>query len=473
MDKQSYQPEQLQPDQQPENLKQDHLSEVPSSEYDVTTVIHDVQAQAADDEILREQPIVQTYASIPQEDFELADTKPMQTKVVRPSMQINQEHLQKPVLEQVEERWTDDAIYKPQTKKKTKRKKGFPIFGFCMRVILIVGIIMTLIVGAMVVVYAAGDVFGLSESEEKISIEVQPDTTVTEIAEMLSEYGIIEYSTVFRAYLKYMVDEEVIFSYGNFTLTPSMPYEDLIATLQGNTLSTEEVSVTFPEGFTVIEIAERLQQNGVCTKADFLEALNSTEYEYDFLESAYANADGKAYILEGYLYPDTYTFLENSDPVTVITKFLDNFDLKMTSDLEYAIAREGWTIDEFITMASIVQQEAPTESNMIKVASVYWNRLAASDIFPKLQADPTSNYADDLAAEGFDESVYVAYDTYLSNGMPPGAIANPGMDAWESTVFYSTTNYYYFCSDLTTQEFFYAETYEQHQYNLSVAGLTE
>ncbi len=424
-----------------------------------------------------EQDVGETQQFEPPKAPDVQETPiPQPTKPTRKrtEIRIDPAKLDAPILEDGDERWDKVTVQKKKKKKRRPIRGVLGVFGVILRFLVILLLLVALAVGAMFAVFAAGDMFGLSESEEKIELTIEPNTSVTAVADMLEEQGVIDYAVVFRAYIRYSLDNEVNFSYGNFVVTPNMSYNELITELERTSESNAEVDITFPEGFNVVQIAERLQENHVCTKEEFLTAVNTEVFEYEFLTSAYENREGKAYVLEGYLFPDTYTFLENSEPRDVIVRFLENFDRKYTDIMRNVTANKGFTIDEMITIASIVQQEAPHKESMLNVSSVYHNRLVDSATFPKLQADPTGRYADrTLAVNGIDPAVVTAYDTYLSDGLPPGAIANPGIDAIQSALYPNETEYYYFCSNLETQEFFYAYTYDQHQQNLVLAGLTE
>ena len=119
-------------------------------------------------------------------------------------------------------------------------------------------------------------------------------------------------------------------------------------------------------------------------------------------------------------------------------------------------------------MASIVQKEAATTGTMTLVASVFWNRLRNKDVFPLLQSDPTSNYANDVVRpnmEVVDETIVNSYDTYKSPGLPPGAICNPGIDAIDAVLEDYKSNYFYFIANINTKQTYFAETLEEHYAN--------
>ena len=134
----------------------------------------------------------------------------------------------------------------------------------------------------------------------------------------------------------------------------------------------------------------------------------------------------------------------------------------------------GKTLEETLTLASIVQAEAGDTANMKRVASVFYNRLNNSDDFPLLQSDPTSAYVRDVIIPNSDyvtDNMKTAYDTYKGAGLPPGPICNPGLDAIKAVLYPAETDYFYFCSNLETGEFYYAKTLEEHEANLVKAGL--
>ena len=169
--------------------------------------------------------------------------------------------------------------------------------------------------------------------------------------------------------------------------------------------------------------------------------------------------------MEGYLFPDTYYYYKNSEPEEVCQKIYYNFNEKMTPERYKKMKECNLSLDQLITFASIVQAEAPTSEDMVLVASVFWNRLEHSDEFPRLESDPTSNYAKDVVRpnmEYFDEAFVSAYDTYKTTGLPSGAICNPGIEAIDAVLAHQSSDYYYFVANILTKETFFSETIEEH-----------
>lgn len=239
------------------------------------------------------------------------------------------------------------------------------------------------------------------------------------------------------------------------------------------------VTVTFPEGYTAAEIAERLEENGVCSAAEFM-ALTSdpvflSESTADCLSDLPADAVSEcAFALEGYIFPDTYEFYRGESPRRAIGRFLNNTSARLTEEHRARAEELGFTMDEIITLASIIQKEAGFKEEMPKVSSVLHNRLKSPE-FQKLQCDVTIHYVNKFITDSpyltGDTAGYAEkYNTYKCKGLPAGPICNPGLDAIEAALYPADTDYYYFVTD-SDNNYYYAETYEQHKENCKAVGL--
>lgn len=357
--------------------------------------------------------------------------------------------------------------------KKSKKTKTRRVVGVFVKIIVTLMIVAILGITAIAGVYAYGDYAGIVGNGIKVKVSIPPNTYVSQVGNILKENGIIKYPEIFNLYTKYFHKEEIKLHYGTFSLDSNMGYKQLIKILQNPANSESGIKVTIKEGQNVLDIAKTLEENHVCTQQDFLNEVANGEFNFEFI-AGIQNPQDRMYRLEGYLFPDTYTFKQDTPAKEVINTMLTNFEKKFTPQMKYAIKISGFTFDQMITLASIVQAEAPTKPDMMKVSSVYRNRLANPKEYKKLQADPTSKYANRvIAKEGATKEMVDAYDTYKSEGLPPGAINNPGLEAILSAIYPATTDYYYFCSDLSTGQFYYANTYDQHKKNLTLAGLSE
>ncbi len=322
------------------------------------------------------------------------------------------------------------------------------------------------------IIYASGDIFGLGESELPIVVDIEQNSSITEIAELLKEKGVIKYPFVFRAYIKFEA-KDTSFKFGTFTLHPSMPYGDIISMLSQSGVSDATPSITIVEGERAVDIAQKLEEKKICSAESFLNEVKKGNYSEEFSFLKDLPDSGRLFQLEGYLFPDTHNFYQNTDAEEVVNRLLGNFEAKFTDEMMARVDELGVSLDQLITLASIIQAEAPNSSQMKMVSSVYWNRLNNSKEFKRMQSDPTKNYASLLLEYGASEEIAESYNTYSSHGLPPGAINNPGLDAIMAALYPEESNYYYFCTNLETGEFFYASDYATHQQNLAKAGLSE
>ena len=230
------------------------------------------------------------------------------------------------------------------------------------------------------------------------------------------------------------------------------------------------VNVTFPEGTNLMGIAALLEKNRVCSAADVLAAAKSTQFDsYDFI-GAITNASSRYYKLEGYLFPDTYNFYKQDSAANALKRMLNNTQNKM-ADIKTKAAAAGLTVDQLMTMASLIQSEASGTSDMYLVSSVLHNRLkdGAAHNTPRLEFDSTYYYpyrVKSEAPEGFSST----YNTYNFTGLPAGPICSPGASAIDASLNPTGTNYYYFCHSASGAAY-YAATLEEHEQNLILAGL--
>lgn len=251
--------------------------------------------------------------------------------------------------------------------------------------------------------------------------------------------------------------------------------------LLGNDVQVEEretVRITFPEGSNVIQIAQKLEENRVCSAQDFMNAANNVELLKSYALFENVDLEGRTFAAEGYLYPDTYDFYVDEGAENAIRRFLNNVQTKYGGEISEKCAELGYTLDEIINLASLIQEEAGIAKEMPLVSSVLHNRLNSSR-FPKLQCDASSFYLRDfikpLIKKGLiDETQYEnfknSYSTYICEGLSLGPITNPGIDAVNAAISPAETDYYFFCSD-PDGNYYYAETFKEHNKNCVQAGI--
>ncbi|HET9910365.1 MAG TPA: endolytic transglycosylase MltG [Anaerolineales bacterium] len=293
------------------------------------------------------------------------------------------------------------------------------------------------------------------------SFTVEPGESVNSVANRLEGEGLIRDAESFRSYLIYSgLDTSV--QAGEYKLSTAMSALDVAHELQDAT--PEEITFVVLPGWRVEEIANSLATSGLqITYDQFLEGAKVPSQEFDFL------AGGSS--VEGFLYPDAYIFPRTTSSAgEMIDRMVRNFAAHLTLDLTNGFDRQGLTIYQAVTLASMVEREAVQEEEQALIASVYLNRL---NIGMKLDADPTVQYAigynflqqtwwtNPLSL--LDLEVNSVYNTYRYEGLPPTPIANPSLGALRAVAFPEETTYYYFrakCDGSGSHEF--SETFDEH-----------
>ena len=372
------------------------------------------------------------------------------------------------------ERRAEKKAHKKRDKLKARKNR---------RVFALVWVCMVLLVSftlASYLIQGSNDFFAANRTEGTTEVTIPENVTAKELSQILYEAGAIKKPEFFNLYCSITVGEDEMewFQPGVYQLETNMDYEDLINTLQGGNETKEVVTVTFPEGTTALEAAALLEENEVCSAEDFLTAIDSDDFDDYYGIDQITNGSSKYYKLEGYLFPDTYDFYKGEEIGSVVGKLLTNFKNRV-SDLEDKIDASDMTLDEVIIMASIIQREAANVNDMGDVSAVLHNRLDFGGEYGiyRLECDSTTYYpykrAEDVPETG--ALSYGDYDTYQIQGLPAGAICNPGLDAIEAALEPNTegdaASYLYFChaADGTA---YYATNAEDHEYNKQLAGLT-
>ncbi len=230
----------------------------------------------------------------------------------------------------------------------------------------------------------------------------------------------------------------------------------------------QTVRVVIPEGYTLSQIGDRLEANGVCKKSELLSTANSYDFSYYSLIGKLGSNANRCYKLEGYLFPDTYEFYKDMKPQDALGKMLKNAESRIGGSYTYS----GMTTDQIVTLASIIEKESGNVNEMAKVSSVFHNRLKAG---MKLQADVTVIYVEKYLKPNLtgDINRYNSYyNTRKCPALPVGAICNPGKAALNAAVNPADTDYLYFAAD-SSGNYYYAKTYEEHKQNLNKAGIIE
>lgn len=307
---------------------------------------------------------------------------------------------------------------------------------------------------SLFLILAAKDVFAFDKSGGTVAVVIAEDTSAARLSGTLKDSGVIEMPAVFRLYSAFR--KKNAFRAGEYTLSPSMSYDEIYAALSGKK-SREQIKITIPEGTATDGIINIFTEAGIGTKEEFYAAL-ADDYGYDYIPDKPA---GRTYRYDGYLYPDTYFFYSDATPKDAVAKMLKNFDVKFSEKLFDAAKKNGVGVDECVTVASIIQKEAYYTAEMGALSSVIYNRLSSRTL-RRLECDSTVSYAWQTGGEGADFlSVDSPYNTYRSEGLPPGAICSPGMAALEAAANPKKTDYYYFFSK-SDKTFVFSKTHAEH-----------
>lgn len=285
---------------------------------------------------------------------------------------------------------------------------------------------------------------------------------VEKIAENLAYEGLIKNAFYFKVYV-WEKNLAASIMAGEYYLSPAMSIGQIANIITGGKAIVREITVLIPEGLTNAESEKILVGANMVNKSELIEAIKKENLEkypnYEFLKDKPESAG-----FEGYLFPDTYRFFKDAKPEDIVIKMLENFDKKFTKEMRMEAAKQGETIFEVLTLASIIQKEVSDSADMKIVAGVFKNRLSVG---MALEADSTINFITGKKmpqAALNDLKIDSAYNTYKYPGLPPGPISNPGLDAIKAAIWPEKTPYWYFLT-APDGKAVYSKTYEEHLKN--------
>lgn len=339
------------------------------------------------------------------------------------------------------------------SKKRKKRKFNFLLYLLC--VILVSALL------AGVGWLLANDLCSLNKTPVSTTIVVDEHDSVAAVAQKLKDAGLINYKWFFCLTGKFLHADRIIEPGEYENMNSDMDYRALIHAMH-HYGSFETVRVTIPEGKTVSEIFDILEENKVSTRAKLIDAASNATFEnHPYLAPVDPEKSDNFVRVEGYLFPDTYDFYVNGEPEQVLDTMMSNFERRVGDQLRADIEKSGYTLQQIVILASIIEKESNDfVEERANISSVLYNRLRTTDreTYGMLQIDSTIDYA--LALDGKDRSEfsidYVSpYNTYTFAGFPAGAICNPGLASITAAVYPNETDYYYFAAGVDGHSHFF------------------
>lgn len=272
------------------------------------------------------------------------------------------------------------------------------------------------------------------------------------VAKQLKDAGIIKYKGLFELYCSVSHAKTKI-DPGTYELSTNYDYRALVKKMQVGSGAMVTTKVTIPEGYTMEQIFHKLEDENVCSYDDLMDAAANYSYNYSFIDQS---MQGDAKRLEGFLFPDTYEFYQGMQASSAINKFLENFHDRLTAEMLEKADERGMTMQEVVTVASMIEKEAANDDVRAMIAAVIYNRIEAG---MPLQIDSTIMYVlpehkDVLTVE--DTKIDSPYNTYQNKGLPPTPIANPGLASIKATLSPASTQALYYALDAEsgTHKFF-------------------
>lgn len=294
-------------------------------------------------------------------------------------------------------------------------------------------------------------------NKKEIVIDIPSGSSVSSIADILSENKLIKNELVFKAVVK-LGNKAPKIKAGKYLLNQTYSNNDILNLLVSGKTYNDGIKITIPEGSTSKEITDMLINAKLGNKETYEKLINNPSEFYDKFE--FLNEDD-IISLEGFLYPNTYYFDEESSEKEILSSMLSHFSKEYTDKLKKKQQEMKLTLQEVVNLASIIEKEAVLDKDRPTIASVFYNRLK---IDMALQSDATIQYIFDERKKIVtykDLEINSPYNTYKNVGLPPTPVANPGIKSIEAALYPDDTEYYYFVAKMDGGNN-YSETYEKH-----------
>ncbi|GAB7056205.1 MULTISPECIES: endolytic transglycosylase MltG [unclassified Paenibacillus] len=330
--------------------------------------------------------------------------------------------------------------------------------------------------GAGLALYVVKALEPMPPSAEAQRISFPPGTGVAQLALELEQKGIVRNARIFTWYLKYK-REGARFQAGEYDMTPGISPDEIIGQLnRGETVKEAGLRLTVPEGFTLRQIAEKLEAEHGMDSTAFLQAAQSYKAAEGTVGASIPEDASIRYRLEGYLFPETYEWKKDADANEMIASMMQELDKRLAQlpkDWKEVMAQRNLTFHQMLTIASLIEREVVVDEERPIVSGIIHNRLKQG---MPLQIDATVQYLFDKQRERLlfqDLLIESPYNTYLNKGLPPGPIASPSLASIQAAIYPAETNYLFYVTKKDgTRRHLFAETFEQHNKNIAESNKT-
>ncbi len=293
----------------------------------------------------------------------------------------------------------------------------------------------------------------------EVVITIPEGAGTKQIANILEKDGMVHSKLFYRAMSKiFRVDGK--YNFGKFKLDKGAGYKQIFEVLTQSGEVGNAIRVTIPEGYEIYKIADTLEEKGLIDKNKFYYLIDYGSFDYEFVNTIPQRENR----LEGYLFPDTYSFVPG-DEYGIINEMLKQFN-KVYEKYKWRAEEMGMTMDQVVTLASIIEREALGEEDRKLVSSVFHNRLKSTD-YPYLQSCATVQYVlrERKAVLSLEDTrIDSPYNTYINKGLPVGPIASPGEAAIEAALYPAESDYLFFVLGSDNKHHF-SKTFDEHRQN--------
>lgn len=371
-------------------------------------------------------------------------------------------------------------------KKLTRQQKRLMRFWLMIRPAIVLGVSLVIVffVARATVNYVLSNYVEPVDKNDATPIEVTipASSSASSIARILygacgyDQNGLISSTAAFKVYVDF-VGKANSLQAGTYILSKNMSIKQIVEVLCEGNPPKATVKFTIPEGYTITGIAKVLMEKGLITSESQLtdvvktgDAFTNFAFINDVAVSE--NASARAYLLEGYLFPDTYEVYADASVETILIKMLNRFNDVFSEEYITRAQQLGMTMDQVVTLASLIEREAQAPDDFAKVSAVFQNRMKQD---MPLQSCASLSYVLGVTKYTFtdvERETESLYNTYKYNGLPVGPVCNPGKAAIEAALYpneqYLSDGYLYFCNQnpAETNELIFAKTYEEHQENV-------